>query len=42
MHGTDMKKPQLPLFLVPLPSSAIGTMKPAVTDNTVNQPSPAA
>jgi len=40
-HGTDTKKPQLPLFLVLWPSSATGSTKLAVADNTINQPSPA-
>jgi hypothetical protein len=41
-HGTDTKKPQLPLFLVLWPSSATSSTKLAVADNTENQPSPAA
>ena len=41
-HGTDTKKPQLPLFLVLWQSSATGSTKLAVGDNTINQLSLAA
>jgi hypothetical protein len=41
-HGTDTKKPQLPLFLVLWPSFATGSTKLAVGDNTINQLSLAA